>query len=235
MNEAIKQRLVGGVVLLALGVIFIPIVLDFDNGRELASKETLIPPRPDNNFESVKIPLQKWRDKTVADVAPEVEQPPRDTINLEKTVATNAAHTSSAREPSATNAGDDNAASPAPARDLVAATRSRESAPATEKVAKKPVEQKKTPVEPRPVMAGPATGTTAWAVQVGSFSQRKNAEALRNKLLESGYRAYVMSFETNGKTVVRVRVGPELVRAEADQLQKKLQKELSLQTMVVKH
>ena len=73
MNEAMKQRLVGGVVLVALAVIFVPMVLDFTDSRQLINAESVVPPKPDTDYESVTIPLAQWAEKDLDDVPPIAE------------------------------------------------------------------------------------------------------------------------------------------------------------------
>ena len=53
----------------------------------------------------------------------------------------------------------------------------------------------------------------AWVIQVASFSSAANAENLKNRLLEKGYKAYVRAApDRSGKSLQRVFVGPELRR-----------------------
>lgn len=59
MNEKLKQRLVGAVVLVSLAVIFLPMLLD--GGGERSSMPVFgsnIPDKPDYQFEPLDIPLQ---------------------------------------------------------------------------------------------------------------------------------------------------------------------------------
>ncbi|MEO1888356.1 MAG: SPOR domain-containing protein, partial [Cycloclasticus sp.] len=44
---------------------------------------------------------------------------------------------------------------------------------------------------PEPPKMKPVEGITAWVVQVGSFSDQKNADALSDKLKKLGYTAFV--------------------------------------------
>ncbi|MCK9529788.1 MAG: SPOR domain-containing protein [Gammaproteobacteria bacterium] len=57
MNEQLKKRLTGAVVLVALAVIFIPMLLDGDDQR-MASYGSNVPERPAAEFETIDIPLQ---------------------------------------------------------------------------------------------------------------------------------------------------------------------------------
>lgn len=60
-------------------------------------------------------------------------------------------------------------------------------------------------------------GLSAWVIQVGSFSNRENADSLIAELREKGFPAFIEQAEVGGKQLFRVRVGPEVdkVRAEA--------------------
>lgn len=56
----------------------------------------------------------------------------------------------------------------------------------------------------------PATAATqsGWIVQLGSFSNRANAQGLADQAQAKGFDAYLMPVQRSGKTLYRVRVGP---------------------------
>lgn len=56
MESIVKQRLVGAIVLVALAVIFIPMLLDGGQPSELAASRSNIPPRPGFHFEPLDLP-----------------------------------------------------------------------------------------------------------------------------------------------------------------------------------
>ncbi|MEN8170146.1 MAG: SPOR domain-containing protein [Pseudomonadota bacterium] len=58
MNEQIKRRLVGAVVLVSLAVIFIPMLLDGGNNSSMPRFGSNIPQQPEFDFEPLDIPLQ---------------------------------------------------------------------------------------------------------------------------------------------------------------------------------
>ncbi|GAA5121265.1 SPOR domain-containing protein [Alloalcanivorax gelatiniphagus] len=66
---------------------------------------------------------------------------------------------------------------------------------------------------------GPAP---AFTVQVASFSDAGNAEALVKRLRGSGYNAYHRTVSQDNNTWERVFVGPEVRRADADALRQRL-------------
>jgi len=78
-------------------------------------------------------------------------------------------------------------------------------------------------------------GLTAWVVQLGSFSSKVNADKLNLTLRKSGFPAFVEPLEEDNKTVYRVRVGPELLRADADALLKKIKENAKLDGIVLNY
>lgn len=72
--------------------------------------------------------------------------------------------------------------------------------------------------------APPAAASTAsgWAVQVGTFASRSNADALASRLKELGHATFVLPLTANGKTLYRVRVGPVTDLESARALQQRL-------------
>lgn len=72
----------------------------------------------------------------------------------------------------------------------------------------------------------------AWTLQLGAFSEAKNAYALRDQLRKKGYKAYTEEFPTDKLT--RVYVGPEVARESIESLQKKLQAELGQSDIHIK-
>ncbi|MCI0435143.1 MAG: SPOR domain-containing protein, partial [Gemmatimonadetes bacterium] len=69
-------------------------------------------------------------------------------------------------------------------------------------------------------VATPARGT--WSVQVGAFGSADSARKLVRELEADGYAAYVSDARRDGKTLHRVRVGPEPARDQADALARRL-------------
>ena len=70
-------------------------------------------------------------------------------------------------------------------------------------------------VSPPPAPAAAPAPTASWAVQVGSFSSRANADRLSEWCREQGYGAKVLAGQDGGRTLYRVRVGPYASRSDA--------------------
>jgi cell division septation protein DedD len=63
---------------------------------------------------------------------------------------------------------------------------------------------------------------SGWAVQLGVFGQRDNADRLVRDLRSRGFEAFVSPVSRPGSTLYRVRVGPEHDRDAAEQLARRL-------------
>jgi DedD protein len=83
-----------------------------------------------------------------------------------------------------------------------------------------------------PVADGRVTG---WAVQVGALAEAADANALRDRLRGGGFTAYVETLRTERGTLYRVRVGPEIRRADAERLRDTLKARFDLAGQVVAH
>lgn len=81
----------------------------------------------------------------------------------------------------------------------------------------------------------PEVGVSAWAVQVGSFGQEANANALRDRLRKQGYASFVERIYGKSAVSYRVRVGPELDKKKADTLRDKLASREKLKGIVVRY
>jgi DedD protein len=78
-------------------------------------------------------------------------------------------------------------------------------------------------------------GLTAWVVQLGSFNDKENADLLNEKLRKAGYPAFVEPLKQGGGTIYRVRVGPEILRSDADSLLDKLKTSMKLDGIVLRY
>jgi DedD protein len=88
-------------------------------------------------------------------------------------------------------------------------------APATLKVESKPAPTiTRKPATP-PVSARKPEG---YAVQIGSFSRKENADQFAAGLSGEGFSVFVMSAKTTAGTVYRVNAGPRATRADAEKL-----------------
>lgn len=74
----------------------------------------------------------------------------------------------------------------------------------------------------------------AWVVQMGSFSDKINAQKLMTNLQSKGFAAYIRTVNTAQGERIKVLVGPELRRSDANASLQKMAQEFNLKGMVVK-
>lgn len=214
METAVKERLVGAVVLVGLIVALVPEMLS--GPRRQAGTDSAA----NGSVRTYTIDLTP----ATAARAPAVEtQPaPIQDIIVEQPVAASAQREKSP-EPEAANAGATTASpSEAPARPVEVAR------PATEAQPDRPPDRQQAAAR---TQAAPQSG---WVVQLGSFASRDNAERLAAEVRKGGYRAFVSRFESGRSVRYRVRVGPEAQRAQAEAVAQRLQRD-GRQVSIVPH
>ena len=219
MERRLKERLIGAAVLVMIAVIFIPMILDDSIQDESEITGTNIPQRPEDGSGSSIVP----------DQAPDIKEiPPLLTgeTNMEN-VGEPDKHTGDAAVPEKITG-----AVAKPETGGVTAEPDKE----TQKTAAAPEKA----ITPAPQDSPSRTetekkGLTAWVVQLGSFSSRENADKLSEKLRHAGYAAFVEPIKTGSETAYRVRVGPELLRSDAQVLQKKIDKQFQQKGIVLRY
>ena len=82
--------------------------------------------------------------------------------------------------------------------------------------------------------ARPSGAATAWAVQLGAFSNRSKAERLVADLQKRRYAAFILEYRASGQVLYRVRVGPEQDRARATEIAGRLAKD-GYEPVVARH
>jgi cell division septation protein DedD len=103
--------------------------------------------------------------------------------------------------------------------------------PATPPVATAPAETPR-PTAPAPA---PAASGTGFAVQVGAFGNATEAGKLRDRLRAAGFTAFTETVNSDKGALTRVRVGPVLSRADADQLRTQLSAKAGVSGIVRPH
>jgi len=137
-------------------------------------------------------------------------------------------------------------AEPAKPAEPQVATAKPEAKPETKPAPAKPAEP--VPAAPKPVAAAPkpasapppapkpatppAAAKVGFAVQVGAFSDAVQAGALRERLRAAGFTAFTDTVTTDKGKLTRVRVGPALDRAAADQLKAQIQAKVGVDGIV---
>ncbi|OLF55290.1 SPOR domain-containing protein [Pseudomonas chlororaphis] len=212
LDNVYKQRMVGALVLVALAVIFLPMLFSReDEQRHVSVEAPAVPQAPAVTQIQVE-PV----------VVPEPQALPQEPVPTDDEVAQQAAP-SMPITPSTPVA---------PVAPPVAAIKPVAPAPA-------PTPK---PAPAQPIAAVPTKPDTtqsrvdanglsvSWSVQLASLSSRESAENLQKTLRSQGYNAYIRS--ADGKN--RVFVGPLIERAEADRLRDLLGRQQNLKGFVVR-
>ncbi|MEP5567001.1 MAG: SPOR domain-containing protein [Halioglobus sp.] len=221
MNEVLKQRLVGALILVALGVVFWPIIF-VEPGEQGGAEEAQIPPRPLVETTAVEPPdMAGLRPSREIEKTPEPEPKPQQRELL--TLAPEA--------PPVTNG-----ASVAKNQPTAKAQPTPEPKPQPKpKPAPKPMETKTRSEAPvKPALDADGIPIT-WILRVASVSSAGNADKLRKDLLDMGHKAYVKKITSNGKTLYRVYVGPKAEKARLQKIQGSIDAKFGVTTLVTRY
>lgn len=220
MDDALRQRLVGAAVIIALAVIFLPMLLDAPEEPGRAQQvDLVIPPRTDSGMETRRLPLDPGMSAPVAADA-------RDPAAVNPLPADSGA----AVPPRPAAASPSTSSTPAPPRPAPA-TSAPTPAPAATVT---PAPSTAAPVAPatRPATAPPATAPTTapatapapspsaggrFLAQFGSYAERANADKLVQDLAKIGIAADIETLSGgSNRSLHRVRSRAYATRAEAD-------------------
>jgi len=193
MGIDVKQRIIGIMVLIALSVIFIPVIFDHAPNKpapiSLAHKTLKPPTAPqitltaNREIKQVKIAQQKPLETPKSTVKPSLDLP---IPSFEKTKSFKQTTLASKNTPN------------------------------------------KTPTKAQ-------QNAAVWAVQLGSFSAKKNADQLVNKLQKNGFTAYVKLAPKPHNNVHRVFIGPETDKHHAQDIVKNLNNKMHMKAIVVRY
>ncbi|NWL75631.1 cell division protein [Pseudomonas taiwanensis] len=220
MDKGLKQRIVGALVLVALAVIFLPML--FSREDELRQVVVEAPPMP-KAPEMPPVALEQVQ-------VPEPQALPQEPVPpLEPAEGALAANVPPAED----------AAPAAPAQPAAPAV-PVPAQPQPQQTQPQPAAQAKAPA---PTPAAPVAATKAeekrldvnglpvsWSIQLASLSSRSSAENLQKNLRTQGYNAYIRSVEGMN----RVFVGPVIERAEANRLRDQLSRQQKLNGFIVR-
>ncbi|MBV6821579.1 SPOR domain-containing protein [Pseudomonas sp. PD9R] len=212
LDKAYKQRMVGALVLVALAVIFLPMLFSRQDEQRQVTVEAPAAPQapamPQVQVEPVVVPEPQ--------ALPQEPVPSDDEIAQEDEPAPPVApKVSGVPVPVA------KPAAPAPVPALAAKPATAPAQPISAAPAKPDTTQSRVD----------ANGlSVSWSVQLASLGSREGAEKLQKTLRSEGYNAYIRSVD--GKN--RVYVGPLIERAEADRLRDLLNRQKDLKGFVVR-
>jgi DedD protein len=210
MDKALKQRLVGASVLIALAVIVLPMLLSGrpEGGTQETQKIELPPQPPELSFETRRYPIgeQDTRGQALPHSAEPEDKTGQLPVPRRTTVPPVPARAVAETESGISQTEDSAVAQSPPAAGESGNTETV--APAAEGPLEFPL------VEPAGSLdSEPASGR--YIVQVASFSAVENANRLSAALQESGYSVMADRVKSDAGTLHRVRVGPFASEAEA--------------------
>ncbi|WP_130907717.1 MULTISPECIES: SPOR domain-containing protein [unclassified Pseudomonas] len=219
LDKAYKQRMVGALVLVALAVIFLPMLFSRQDEQRQVTVEAPSAPQapamPQVQVEPVVVPEPQ--------ALPQEPVPSDDEIAQQELPVT----------------------APAPAAPAAPVAPAPTAKPVTPPPAPAPVPAlaaKPATAPSQPISAAPGKPDTtqsrvdanglsvSWSVQLASLANRESAEKLQKTLRSQGYNAYIRT--ADGKN--RVFVGPLIERAEADRLRDLLNRQQNLKGFVVR-
>ncbi len=214
LDKVIKQRMVGALVLVALAVIFLPMLFTKeDELRQVqveAPQAPAVPALPQVQVEPVQVPEPQ--------VIPESSVASQPVAAPSTPIApAPSAPVAEAPKPTTPLPTPAPATKPAPApAPTVAAAPAKPAAPAATQAAASKVDPNGLPV--------------SWSVQLASLSNRASADSLQKTLRSQGYNAYIRSADGMN----RVFVGPVIERAEAERLRDVISRQQKLKGFVVR-
>ena len=200
MDRALKERIIGAIVLVVFVVLVVPVFLDGpSNGNEVISERV---PLPGQDGQPVKkIILDRDRTDPVpsgVDSAP--SQPVADTQP----------------EPD-----PDPKRAPDPEPDEPPSTPMASSSQTAQAEQPEPLEDP-APREAPKIQRSAGSATGMWAVQLGSFSSAENANRLAADLRQKGFAAFLSKTVSGGKELHRVRIGPQKDKPAAEAMASRL-------------
>jgi DedD protein len=207
VNDILKQRLVGALILVALGVVFWPIIF-VEPGEQVAAEQSRIPPRPEVDITPIEPP-----DLAGLRPSPELElQADRqDVVQPEPEPAPEP-------EPEPQAVPQDRVAPAAVAADKAATTQPRTRSEAPE----------------RPVIDSDGV-PVAWILQVASVSSAAKADELRDRLLAMQFKAYVKKVGHAERDLYRVYIGPKFEKARLESIRKQIDAEFGVKSMITRY
>lgn len=215
MEERVKKRLVGAVVLVALAVIFVPFFLE-KQGEQPQSAVDLqerIPPQPPQTFRNGLVPDEKSATEQILELERDnSEFNISERLELQEYVP------------------------PAEIVDEPAAVETGGNARESEELSSPPVASSRPEKSGKPQQAAAAqqpASSTGWIIQAGSFGQKANADRLQRNISNSGASAYIEEVDVQGKTLYRVRLGPFPSKSSAQQQLEVVEKRFDLKGRVI--
>jgi DedD protein len=185
MDRALKERIIGAIVLVLFVVLVVPVFLDGPpDGAEIVTEPVPLPGQAAR--ESRTVVLERDRETPVPAAVP---------------------------TPGA-----------GPAAEPVAEPVPQSVAPPARPAVEEPQDKQPVPAAEAEIAEAAASATGMWAIQLGSFGERENAERLAAELRKQGFAAFLSQLSAGSGQLHRVRVGPQKDRESAEAMAERLGK-----------
>ncbi|MDJ0917557.1 MAG: SPOR domain-containing protein [Woeseiaceae bacterium] len=199
MDRALKERIIGAIVLVVFVVLVVPVFLDGPpSENEVISERVPLPGQDDQPLKKIILD----RDRT--------EPVPSEVDATQPVAATETAQPEP--EPDQAVEPEPEAPQPIPVASSAAAAQADEPEPA----------QQPAPREAPKIQRSAGSATGMWAVQLGSFSSADNANRLAADLRQKGFAAFLSKTESGGNELHRVRIGPQKDKPAAEAMASRL-------------
>jgi DedD protein len=216
VDNILKQRLVGALILVALGIVFWPIIF-VEPGAGPSGAGVVIPPRPGVDNRPIEPP-----DTVGMRPSPQLQSRLQQEPGAVLTAGPGATAPEDATaerqlQPSQTPV-PDSESTPAMTGDppRQAERRTRTEAPVSPEI-----DEEGVPV--------------AWILQVVTVSSEENAEKLRLRLIEGGHKAFVRKIRRDDRNLYRVAIGPGFEKARIEALKPGIDAELKVDSRVQRY
>lgn len=203
MNEVLKQRVIGALVLVGVAIIFLP---SFFKER-----------RPFQVDMTTQIPAR-------INVAPVIIDEPSSPQGIEPAPVP---ETMFLPESNQVVVEDLEALQAEPAEAVSQSTKAPSTSATASVSTVTPIESS------TPKSEAPASTAKAWVIQVASLRSAPSAKSLRDKLQKRGYRAYIRKVSTNSGSVSRVFIGPKLNKEAAQDIKEKVDSLFKVNSLVL--
>lgn len=226
MDDGLKQRLVGAVVLIAIGVLFLPTLFGTE-GRRTVDLNSQVPPKPVVVAEPLElaVPQPPENARGAKPLAENYDHNTVVTSNSSDTQTSDQSNTDTNKNnrPSESQIQQNNAEAEQAIQQAIA------QAPEASQQSIKPV-----PTFPEPVLDADGV-PRGWSIQVASFSEVTRAEVMLKNLAKIGYsKSYIRSGKGPKGEVYRVFVGPKINKQQAESDQQAIDKALKVKSLLVK-
>lgn len=245
MDEKLKHRLIGLAVIISLGAIFAPAILK-KSSQQLdtnLSVNVKLPPKPlapnivmnddKDVFETIKVAKVNIAAVSDDDQIQELAHAQTISSEVSNELSSSLAQTQTDVTPEPVTLAVNQAAQQS-AKHYVAVTKTAKAVkPAPVVAVKKPVASKPVAVAKAKAAVKPSAKTEMYAVQLASFSQLNNAQALVSKLNSKGYKAKFIKISGANGPIYKVYAGHSPRKVDVLKLKSQLASSMQLNGFVV--